>query len=216
MVSITEEGESGSTDSQLGMRNSLVRSSKEILKTHKVPFSGFKKLKDKDKEKDKEVVGSGATMAMNANNNGGISSATKPQLIKNGSISIDGAKESMILAATKQLTKKDKKLSSAGLQSLNMDASDSTYLDKTSPLLQMKRKSSSVDVTFNGTTVSNSIDIQMSAFANGAANGDLVTTVDANMLNNELITDLASAVIDANSSKTTNASTTNNMQISQV
>lgn len=60
LISITEESEpptgSGGTTtetSQLGMRNNLVRSSKEILKTHKVPFPGFKK-KDKDKEKEKE------------------------------------------------------------------------------------------------------------------------------------------------------------------
>lgn len=56
LVSITEESEAigGSSEPQLGMRNNLVRSSKEILKTHKVPFPGFKKLKDKDKEKDKD------------------------------------------------------------------------------------------------------------------------------------------------------------------
>lgn len=60
LISITEESEptgSGSTtETQLGMRNNLVRSSKEILKTHKVPFPGFKKKdKDKEKEKDKSV-----------------------------------------------------------------------------------------------------------------------------------------------------------------
>lgn len=58
LISITEESEptggSSTTETQLGMRNNLVRSSKEILKTHKVPFPGFKK-KDKDKEKDKSV-----------------------------------------------------------------------------------------------------------------------------------------------------------------
>lgn len=56
LISITEEAETGgsSTTETLGMRNNLVRSSKEILKTHKVPFPGFKK-KDKDKEKDKSV-----------------------------------------------------------------------------------------------------------------------------------------------------------------
>lgn len=58
LISITEESETsgggGGTSEPLGMRNNLVRSSKEILKTHKVPFPGFKK-KDKDKEKDKIV-----------------------------------------------------------------------------------------------------------------------------------------------------------------
>lgn len=56
LISITEESETSggtTTETPLGMRNNLVRSSKEILKTHKVPFPGFKK-KDKDKEKDKE------------------------------------------------------------------------------------------------------------------------------------------------------------------
>lgn len=60
LISITEESESGgntTTEAPLGMRNNLVRSSKEILKTHKVPFPGFKK-KDKDKEKDKSVSAS--------------------------------------------------------------------------------------------------------------------------------------------------------------
>lgn len=58
LISITEESETsgggGGSSEPLGMRNNLVRSSKEILKTHKVPFPGFKK-KDKDKEKDKTV-----------------------------------------------------------------------------------------------------------------------------------------------------------------
>lgn len=58
LISITEESETGgsvsTTETSLGMRNNLVRSSKEILKTHKVPFPGFKK-KDKDKEKEKSV-----------------------------------------------------------------------------------------------------------------------------------------------------------------
>lgn len=57
LVSITEESEAisgtGTTEPQLGIRNNLVRSSKEILKTHKA-FPGFKKLKDKEKDKDKD------------------------------------------------------------------------------------------------------------------------------------------------------------------
>lgn len=60
LISITEESEptggGSTTETPLGMRNNLVRSSKEILKTHKVPFPGFKKKdKDKEKEKDKSV-----------------------------------------------------------------------------------------------------------------------------------------------------------------
>lgn len=217
LVSITEETDGGSTEGQLGMRNSLVRSSKEILKTHKVPFPGFKKLKDKDKDKDRDATnansGSSSGVPMSVNNNG-MSSTTKPQPMKNGSISVDGAKESMIITATKQLTKKDKKLSSAGLQAINVDTNDAAYLDRTSPLLQMKRKSSSVDVTSNG-TASNSIDLQMTSFANGSANGDLVASIDANiMMGGEMNTDLTSTVNDA--SKTASASGTNNMQISQV
>lgn len=54
LISITEEseptGSSSTTETQLGMRNNLVRSSKEILKTHKVPF-----LQKRIKEKDKNV-----------------------------------------------------------------------------------------------------------------------------------------------------------------
>lgn len=206
LVSITEEGEAVAPDSQLGVRNSLVRSSKEILKTHKVPFPGFKKLKDKDKEKDKEAAnlgGSGGTNAIMAMNNNGMSSSVKPQLIKNGSFSVDGAKESMIIAATKQLTKKDKKSSNAGLQAITVDANDTTYLDKTSPLLQMKRKSSSVD-------------IQLTSFANGTTNGDLVTSVEPNIMGNELNTDTTSTATDLGNNKTTNTSTANAMQISQV
>lgn len=194
-----------------------MRSSKEILKTHKVPFPGFKKLKDKDKEKDKEagnLSGSGVTAATMAMNNNGMSASVKPQLIKNGSFSVDGAKESMIIAATKQLTKKDKKSSNAGLQAITVDTNDTTYLDKTSPLLQMKRKSSSMDVTSNG-SVSNSVDLQMTSFANGT-NGDLVTSIEPNNMGNEMNTDITSTANDSGNNKTTNTSTANTMQISQV
>lgn len=132
----------------------------------------------------------------------------------------------MILATTKQLTKKDKRGSSAALQTVSIDASDSTYLDKTSPLLQTKRKSSSVDVTLNGP----SIDlVQMSAFANGnpvineeikpsptSANGDYIPN-EGNLTDTN--SDLSSIISEHNNSnKTVTVSTTanNNMQISQV
>lgn len=163
LLSISEETEAA--ESQLGTRNNLVRSSKEILKTHKVAFSGFKKLKDKEKEKDKD--------------SGGSTNVTgKNQLSKNGSIlNMDGMKESVIVAATKQLTRKDKKNS---LQMTSVDTSDgSAYADKASPLLQTKRKSSSVDVVNNGP----SLDlVQMQSFTNG--NSIIIEekkTIDANV-----------------------------------
>lgn len=148
-------------------------------------------------------------------------SGTKIQS-KNGNIFSDG----MILATTKQLTKKDKRGSSAALQTVSIDASDSTYLDKTSPLLQTKRKSSSVDVTLNGP----SIDlVQMSAFANGnpvineeikpsptSTNGDYIPN-EGNLTDTN--SDLSSIISEHNNSnKTVTVSTTanNNMQISQV
>lgn len=132
-------------------------------------------------------------------------------------------KDSVIIAATKQLTKKDKRGSSAALQAASIDASDVTYLDKASPSLQMKRKSSSVDVT-NGPLAS--IDhVQLSTFANGnsviteemkpssvSANGDYAV-VETNATDS----DMPTIISDHNNSKpATAANANNNMQISQV
>lgn len=257
MISITEESEMTGTNSNttesLGMRNNLVRSSKEILKTHKVPFPGFKK-KDKDKEKDKSVSNSFLMCAIlvsskgriekknnkfhmkwlilkdgvNATSGAGTGSAsasnvsssttggTKTQS-KNGNITFDSMKDSMIIAATKQLTKKDKRGSTVALQAASVDISDaSMYLEKASPSLQIKRKSSSVEVTSNGPI--NSIDmVPMSSFANGnpvineeGANGDY-SAVDINTT--ETNSDLSSI---NNSKPATTATTNNNIQISQV
>lgn len=161
LLSISEETEA--SESQLGTRNNLVRSSKEILKTHKVAFSGFKKLKDKEKDKD---------------SGGNANVISKNQLSKNGSLlNMDGMKESVIVAATKQLTRKDKKNS---LQMSSVDASEvSAYADKASPLLQIKRKSSSIDLINNGP----SLDlVQMQSFTNG--NSIIIEekkTIDANV-----------------------------------
>lgn len=201
LLSISEETEGG--ESQLGTRNNLVRSSKEILKTHKVPFSGFKKLKDKEKDKDKD----GATST----------ASSRSQSSKNGSIlNMDGMKESVIVAATKQLTRKEKKNS---LQMNSIDASDaSVHADKASPLLQIKRKSSSVDV--NGP--SHDI-VQMQPFTNG--NSIIVEekrTVDAiaddvvgeiEKMADAVISQRTSLIVDQNGKTST---TNNNMQISQV
>lgn len=112
---------------------------------------------DEDTDKKKKSIGSLANVSINPST---ISNA-KPQSNKNGNIFSDGVKESVIIAATKQLTKKDKRVSSSALQAVSMDASDSMYLDKVSPSTQIKRKSSSVDVTSNGPIV------QMSTFSNG-------------------------------------------------
>lgn len=152
---------------------------------------------------------------------GSASNVTKAQS-KNGNIFSDGMKDSVIIAATKQLTKKDKRGSSAALQTASIDASDATYLDKASPSLQMKRKSSSVDVTLNGPMTS--IDhVQLSTFANGnpvineegkpssiSANGDY-NTVDGNINDS----DLSSMISEHNNSKPASTAN-NNMQISQV
>lgn len=167
LVSITEESEAisggSNTEPQLGMRNNLVRSSKEILKTHKVPFPGFKKLKDKEKDKDKDTSGNSASTTSILSATGStIIAGAKLQSNKNGNIFTDGVKESVIIAATKQLTKKDKRASSATLQTASIDVGDSTYLDKgASPSMQIKRKSNSIDVTSNGPMV------QMQTFSNG-------------------------------------------------
>lgn len=140
-------------------------------------------------------------------------------------------KESVIIAATKQLTKKDKKNSSAGLQTVSIDAGDSVYLDKASPSLQFKRKSSSVDITSNGPVTSIDL-VQMPSYANGNSiiseekttkapglvvsvgngSGDYTSIIDGNG-SIEKNSDLSSIIVDHNSSKTT---ANNNMQISQV
>lgn len=144
---------------------------------------------------------------------------------KNGNIFTDGMKDSVIIAATKQLTKKDKRGSNAALQAVSIDVSDTLYLqDKASPSLQVKRKSSSIDVTSNGPNLDL---VQMSSFANGnpiineegvkpsptSANGDY-TNVES------IDTDLtSSSMIHGDTTHSTNkpASTANNnMQISQV
>lgn len=144
---------------------------------------------------------------------------------KNGNIFSDGIKDAVIIAATKQLTKKDKRGSSAALQTVSIDASDSTYLEKTSPSMQTKRKSSNVEVALNGPV--NSIDlVQMSSFANGnpvineegkpsptSANGDY-TTVDASLTDTN--SDLSSIISEHNNSNKPATATNNNMQISQV
>lgn len=179
------------------------------------------------------AVGGGAAMSS-------LSGGTKVQSSKNGNIFTDGMKDSVIIAATKQLTKKDKRGSNAALQAASIDTSDTSYLDKSSsPSLQVKRKSSSIDVTSNGPNIDL---VQLSSFANGnpiiteegggtgggvnagkpsptSANGDY-TGVDGPD------TDLSSSMIHgdpttthSNSNNTGNkpASTANNnMQISQV
>lgn len=200
-MSISEEG--GETaDPQLSARNNLVRSSKEILRTHKVPFPGFKKLKDKEKEKDKEI---GQTA-----------------IAKNQTSKMDGVKESMILAATKQLTKKDKK---ASLQAASIDVPDSSFTDKASPLLQGKRKSSSIEVGNNIQLTTTSIDIvQLQTFSNGNSviSEEKKTTEmqNENVNSTDPSTDFivsqqrASVVIDQNGKTSTVVN--NNTQMSQV
>lgn len=189
-----------------------MRSSKEILKTHKVPFSGFKKLKDKEKDKEKDK------------DSGGTNANSKNQSSKNGSIlNMDGMKDAVIVAATKQLTRKDKKNS---LQMISVDASDgSSFADKASPLLQNKRKSSSVDATNNGP----SLDlVQMQSFTNGNA----IIVEEKKTINDASIVDdatvgvekspdvvigqpppRASLIVDQNGKS---SAANNNMQISQV
>lgn len=159
--------------------------------------------------------------AGNANATSALS-GTKVQS-KNGNIFSDGIKDAVIIAATKQLTKKDKRGSTAALQAASIDVSDATYLEKASPSLQMKRKSSSVDVT-NGPLAS--IDqVQLSTFANGnpviaeetkpslvSANGDYAV-IDTN----DTDSDMPTIMSDHNNSKPATASNANNnMQISQV
>lgn len=213
LVSISEEnGENGETS--FSGRNNLVRSSKEILKTHKVPFPGFKKLKDKekDKEKDKDKDNVDKQMATGKN-----------QSSKNGNIlNMDGVKENVIIAATKQLTKKDKRSS---FQAASIDVSDvGHFVDKTSPMLQNKRKSSSVDV--NGPTDS----VQMQTFANGSSviveERKINETISENSSTTEKSPDSiinqqrASVVIDQNGKATTvannNNNNNNNIQMSHI
>lgn len=202
LVSITEE--SGEVSDMLtGARNSLVRSSKEILRTHKVPFPGFKKLKDKEKEKEKD---------------GGQAAAIKAQQTKNGGLlNMDGVKESMIIAATKQLTRKDKK---ASMQAASVDVADTTmFVDKTSPLLQGKRKSSSVEI---GSIAASFDTVQLQTFSNG---NSIVEENKIEMMNEnvgpiDLNTDFivsqqrSSVVIDQNGKTSTVVN--NNTQMSQV
>lgn len=200
LVSITEESGEAS-DMLTGARNSLVRSSKEILRTHKVPFSGFKKLKDKEKEKD-----------------GGQAAAGKAQQTKNGGLlNMDGVKESMIIAATKQLTRKDKK---ASMQAASVDVADTTMLvDKTSPLLQSKRKSSSVEI---GSIAASFDTVQLQTFSNGNSivEENKIEMMNENAgpidLNSEFIVSQqrSSVVIDQNGKTSTVVN--NNTQMSQV
>lgn len=138
---------------------------------------------------------------------------------KNGNIFSEGMKDSVIIAATKQLTKKDKRGSNAALQTVSLDTSDTSYLDKASPSLQVKRKSSSIDVTLNGPNIDL---VQMSSFSNGnpvineegkpsptSANGDYTNVESTD-------TDLSSIHGDAHNTSKSASTTNNNMQISQV
>lgn len=163
--------------------------------------------------------GTTGSMASNA-----VASVSAKLQSKNGNIFTDGMKDSVIIAATKQLTKKDKRGSNAALQAASIETSDATYLDKTSPSLQVKRKSSSIDVTSNGPM--NTIDlVQMSSYANGnpiiseegkpsptSANGDYITG-EGNMTDTN--SDLSS-IISEHSKPATTSTANNNMQISQV
>lgn len=170
---------------------------------------------------------SGGSVATGANTGAAPSTigGTKIQS-KNGNIFSDSIKDAVIIAATKQLTKKDKRGSNAALQTVSIDATDATYLEKTSPSLQMKRKSSSVDVTSNGPMTSIDL-VPLSTFANGnpviseeiksspiSANGDY-TTVEGNLTDTN--SDRSSILCEHNNTKSATASTANNnMQISQV
>lgn len=169
----------------------------------------------------------GGSAATGAANPGVPSTITGTKIqSKNGNIFSDGIKDAVIIAATKQLTKKDKRGSSAALQTVSIDATDATYLEKTSPSLQMKRKSSSVEVTSNGPMTSIDL-VPLSTFANGnpiineeikpsptSANGDY-TTIDGNLTDTN--SDRSSILCDHNNTKSATASTANNnMQISQV
>lgn len=152
-------------------------------------------------------------------------------------------KDSVIIAATKQLTKKDKRGSNAALQAVSIDTSDTSYLDKTSsPSLQVKRKSSSIDVTSNGPNIDL---VQLSSFANGnpvineegggggggvvsagvggkpsptSANGDYtnVDGTDSDLSSSMIHGDAATTTHNSSSTGNKPASTANNMQISQV
>lgn len=153
--------------------------------------------------------------ASTATDGAGGAASTKVQS-KNGNIFSDGMKDSVIIAATKQLTKKDKR---GSLQTVSIDTSDTSYLDKASPSLQVKRKSSSIDVTSNGPNIDL---VQMSSFSNGnpviaeegkpsptSANGDY-TNVDS------IDTDLAPIHGETHSTSKPASTAKNSMQISQV
>lgn len=141
-------------------------------------------------------------------------------------------KDSVIIAATKQLTKKDKRGSNAALQAVSIDTSDTSYLDKSSPSLQVKRKSSSIDVTSNGPNIDL---VQLSSFANGnpiineegggkpsptSANGDYpnVDNTDTDLSSSIMHGDTATTTHNSNNSTGGKPTSTanNNMQISQV
>lgn len=204
LVSISEETE---TDPQIGTRNALIRSSKEILKTHKVPFPGFKKNKDKDKDKDKEKEKEGKENA----------GAGKSGTVKNGNLfSVADGKDglgSTTVSNIKQLTKKDKR---ASLQS-SVDAVDIGLVDKTSPTTNIKRKSSSIDL-INSSIGADGIPLQ--PFPNGSiiveeridghfvADGNGIADTTNGDGNN--VSQRASVIIDHNNKIQTN------MQVSQV
>lgn len=183
--------------------------------------------------------GGGGSSGVGVGGGGGAPAmTTKVQSSKNGNIFTDGMKDSVITAATKQLTRKDKRGSNAALQAASIDTSDTSYLDRTSsPSLQTKRKSSSIDVTSNGPNIDL---VQLSSFANGnpvineeggggggggggpspsSANGDY-TSADGTG-----DTDLSSSIIHGDATTATHTNNTankpattanNNMQISQV
>lgn len=199
MASITEENEA---DLQIGSRNVLIRSSKEILKTHKVPFPGFKKKdKDKDKDRDKDKDKDKETKD---NSSGGKSPA-----IKNGNIFSDNKESPVITAINKPFMKKEKR---ASLQTSSVDATDFNLVDKTSPTANIKRKSSSIDVV---NTITADI-MQLQSFANGSviieekSDADGNGIVDAMNTESNNVSQRSSIIVDHN------AKVLNNTQISQV
>lgn len=169
-----------------------------------------------------DTSASGTSTAGNAS--AGITTGVPKTQSKNGGIFTDGIKDTMIIAATKQLTKKDKRGSTSALQTTSIDTSDATYLDKSSPSLQAKRKSNSVDVTSNGPMAG--IDLAQMSFSNGnpvineeakpsptSANGDY-TAGEGNLT--DINSDLSSIISEHNSKPVTVSTANNNIQISQV
>lgn len=184
--------EESENDAQFGHRNTGIRGSKDNPKVHKVQFPAFKKSKDKDKD------GSGAGGKNAIGKNNGLASNEKD--------------------TSKTAHKKDKY---ANRGSLPASGDSTDGLDKISPMPNIKRKNSQIDLvlssdngplTNGNNTGVNGDEKFIKSIDSHANNIDATESIDSSP--DALVTPLLQRPSSINLSEVNKSH--NNMQVSQV